>query len=339
MSMNQALGKRVRQFLIVVGSSLVGIILALWLAIIIIKPGPPGRIVLATGGADGAYQRVTETWKRELARFGVTLELRPDLQGLDALQALATDDGRIDASVIKGGLAGSLQGRLATEAERTIHDTQVSRVQSLGRLFYEPIWVFYRGPNLVRSLGEFKGRRILVGTPTSGTRRVAALLLRANGVTAENSTFIEQDFPADAKPLVSDGADVAFLALPPDSKKIQDLLRAPDILLMDFSAEAEAYTTRFPFLSKLVMFRGSVEFDPDIPSADITLLASAPALVVHRDLHPALMSLLTHTASVNHKPGFDSSGEPILFFRPGQFPHGNDPEYEIDPDSRAYYKS
>ena len=37
--------------------------------------------------------------------------------------------------------------------------------------------------------------------------------------------------------------------------------------------------------------------------------------------------------------GFDSSGEPILFFRPGQFPNGNDPEYEIDPDSRAYYKS
>src|SRR5215471_16462204 len=343
MAINRALGKRVRQFLIVVGSSFIGIILAVWLAILIIRPGPQGRIVLAAGGADGAYMHLTETWKRELARFGVTLELRPDLQGLDALQALATDDGRIDASVIKGGLAGSLQGRLATASERDIHDAQVGRIQSLGRLFYEPIWVFYRGPNLVRSLGEFKGRRIMVGTPASGTRRIAALLLRANGVTAENSTFIEQDFPADAKPLTGgnggDGADVAFVALPPEARRVQDLLRAPDILLMDFSAEAEAYTTRFPFLSKLVMYRGSVEFDPDIPSADITLLASAPALVVHRDLHPALVSLLTHAASVNPKPGFDASGEPILFFRAGQFPNGNDPEFEIDPDSRAYYKS
>src|SRR5256885_2501789 len=51
---------------------------------------------------------------------------------------------------------------------------------------------------------------------------------------AENSTFIDQDFPADAKPLTGDGADVAFVALAPDSKKVQDLLRAPDILLMDF---------------------------------------------------------------------------------------------------------
>src|SRR5262245_15779965 len=343
MASKQTLGKRVRQFLIVVGSSFIAIILAMWLAIVIIKPGPQGRIVMAAGGADGAYLRLTETWKRELARFGVTLELRDDLQGLDTVQALAADNRTVDAGVIKGGLAGSLQGRLATPSEREIHDAQVGRIQSLGRLFYEPIWVFYRGPNLVRSLGEFKGRRIMVGTPASGTRRIAALLLRANGVTAENSTFIEQDFPADAKPLTGgdggDGADVAFVALPPEARRVQDLLRAPDILLMDFSAEAEAYTTRFPFLSKLVMFRGSVEFAPDLPSADITLLASAPALVVRKDLHPALMSLLTHTSAVNHKPGFDPMGEPILFFRAGQFPNGNDPEFEIDPDSRTYYKT
>jgi uncharacterized protein len=339
MASNQALGKRVRQFLIVVGSSLIGIILAVWLAILVLKPGPQGRIVLAAGGGGGAYAQLAETWKRELARFGVTLELRSDLQGLDALQALAANNGRIDGGVLKGGLAGSLQGRLATASERDLHDRQVAQLQSVGRLFYEPIWIFYRGPDLVRSLGEFKGRRIMVGTPESGTRRIATLLLRANGVTAENSTFIDQDFPADAKPLTGDGADVAFVALPPDAKKVQDLLRAPDILLMDFSAEVEAYITRFPFLSKLVMYRGSVEFEPDIPSADITLLATAPALVVHKDLHPALVSLLTHAASVNPKPGFDASGEPILFFRAGQFPNGNDPEFEIDPDSRAYYKT
>src|SRR5262249_25652599 len=180
----------------------------------------------------------------EFAGSGVPRNRGVDRRGLAPLRALASDNRTVDAGVIKGGLAGSLQGRLATASEREIHDAQVGRIQSLGRLFYEPIWVFYRGPNQVRSLGEFKGRRIMVGTPASGTRRIAALLLRANGVTAENSTFIEQDFPADAKPLTGgdggDGADVAFVALPPDAKKVQDLLRTPDILLMDFSAEAEA---------------------------------------------------------------------------------------------------
>ena len=294
---------------------------------------------MATGGATGAYTQLAETWKRELARFGVTLELRPDIEGPDTLRALAAPDGQVHAGIVKGGLAGALQGRLASPSDHAAHDVQVEQVQSVGRLFYEPIWIFYRGPNLVKSLGEFKGRRIMVGTATSGTRRVATLLLKANGVTPENSKFIEQDFPADAKPLTGDGADVAFVSLPPDAKKVQDLLRAPGILLMDFTAEAEAYITRFPFLSKVVMYRGAVEFDPDIPSADITLLATAPALVARKDLHPALVSLLTHAAWVNPKPGFDRSGEPILFYRAGQFPNADDSEYEVDPDAKAYYKS
>jgi len=129
------------------------------------------------------------------------------------------------------------------------------------------------------------------------------------------------------------------VSLPPDAKKVQELLRTPGILLMDFSAEAEAYTSRFPFLYKVVMHRGSVEFDPDIPSADITLLATAPALIVRGDMHPALVTLLTHAANANPKPGFDPVGEPILFYKSGQFPHPNDSEYEVDPDARAYYKT
>src|SRR5262249_58253306 len=64
-----------------------------------------------------------------------------------------------------------------------------------------------------------------------------------------------------------------------------------------------------------------------------------PALVVRKDLHPALVSLLTYAVSTNPKPGFDRSGEPVLFYHAGQFPNANDPEYEVDADSKAYYKS
>ncbi len=332
-------GGHVRRFLLSVVGCIVGVIAAAWLATTILNPGPPSRIVIATGGAGGAYHNLAETWKRELARFGVTLALRPDLEGANTLGALLAPDGGVDAGFVKGGVVGSLQGRLAQGVDQIVHDWHFERLQSVGRLFYEPLWVFYRGPKLLKSLGEFKGRRIIVGTATSGTRRVVTLLLKANGVTAENSTFIEQDFPADAKPLIGDGADVAFLSLPPDDKKVQDLLRTPGIYLMDFSAEMEAYVTRFPFLSKVAMPRGAVEFDPDIPSADIALLATAPALVVRRELHPALAVLLTHASWVNAKPGFDKSGEPILFYRAGQFPNADDPEYEVHADAKTYYKA
>ncbi|MFZ4806767.1 MAG: TAXI family TRAP transporter solute-binding subunit [Hyphomicrobiaceae bacterium] len=331
--------KRVRQFLMIVFGGLVAIIATLWLAIVIANPGPAGRIVMATGGAGGAYTELAERWKKELARFGVKLELRPTVEGADSLHAVLLDGGEVSAAIVKGGVSGSMQGRLASTADQIVHELQNDRLQSVGRMFHEPLWVFYRGPKLVQSLGEFKGKRIMVGSANSGTRRVVELLLKANGVTAENSKFVAQEFPSDARPLTGEGVDVAFVALPPDSKKIQALLRTPNIYLMDFTAEANAYKSRFPFLSSVVLHRGAVEFDPDIPSADITLLATAPALIVRKDMHPALVTLLTHATSMAPKPGFDALGEPVLFYKAGEFPNGFDPEYEIDPDARTYHKS
>jgi hypothetical protein len=225
-------------------------------------------------------------------------------------------------------------------------------------MFHEPLWVYYRGPDLVKSLGDFnEGHRIMVGSPDSGTADVVKLLLRVNGLFGERGEsggdppppeplpkrFIEQDI-SNEKPLTDDraavgAADVAFVPLPSDHETVRYLLHQSNILLMDFSDQADAYISRFPFLSKLVMHRGSFRLHPDLPWADITLLATAPALVVREKLHPALVSLLTHVSLVNPKPGIDRQGYPVVFYQAGQFPHINDPEYEVDASAEVYYKS
>ena len=85
--------------------------------------------------------------------------------------------------------------------------------------------------------------------------------------------------------------------------------------------------------------KGSVEFNPVIPSEDITLLATTAALVVRSDMHPALISLLTHAVVSNPKSGFDKQGDPVLFYRAGDFPSASDPEFTVPADTRAIYKS
>ncbi len=164
-------------------------------------------------------------------------------------------------------------------------------------------------------------------------------LLKANGVTDKNTTFIQEDMSGDAEPLLSGSADAALMILPPEAKPVQELLRNPQIRLMDFAAEADAYTNRFPALSKLVLRQGAVEFDPDIPSSDTTLLATSVALVVKADLDPALVSLLAYAVIRNPKSGFDKTGEPVLFFKAGEFPNGNDPEFELAPQAQFVYQS
>ena len=100
----------------------------------------------------------------------------------------------------------------------------------------------------------------MIGTLDSGSRAVARQLLRANGVIdKESATFIGEDLPGDAGPLLTGSADAAILILAADTDKIQQLLRAPNIRLMDFKEEADAYTNRFPALSKVVLRQGAVE--------------------------------------------------------------------------------
>lgn len=331
---------------------LFGIICAsIWVGLNIWKPNPSGKLVIATGGSENAYHEYAGQLKAELAKRGIEVELRPAMEGIDTLKAMFADDSVIDAGFVKGGFASTLQGRLATAKARDWHDKNLPKVRSVGRLFYEPLWVFVRPELKVTTLRDLKGKRILVGTKASGTRRIALQFLKANGLYPSkeakdgepavegNITAIEDSIAADGGALAKDDVDAAFLILPPESPKVQALLRNPNLKLMSFGEEADAYVTRFPSLTKVVLHQGAIELDPKIPKAETVLLTTSTALVVRDDLHPALVSLLTHAVIRAPKSGFDKDGEPILFHKGGEFPNGSDPEYELAPEARNIYKT
>src|SRR5262245_23495787 len=296
-----------------------------------------GKIVLGIPGVQ--YEELVSTYRGDLERHGVNLETRQSTEGFATFSTLIDSASGMQAALVKGGLFGSLQGRLATAEERELHDKKMAgKLRSIGRLFYEPIWVFTRGELPIESLRDLKGRKILVGGPQSATRRVAGQLLKANGVDATNATLIEAPLSGKAEQLVSSEVDAGILILPADSERIQELLRVRDIRLMDFSPEADAYTTRFPALAKVVLSRGAVEFEPQLPSADITLLTTSASLIVRAEMAPALVNILTFAVVHNPKSGFDRSGDPVLFHRAGEFPSVHDPEFEIATEARPIYK-
>ena len=108
---------------------------------------------------------------------------------------------------------------------------------------------------------------------------------------------------------------------------------------MNFATEADAYANRFPALTKVMLNRGAVEFDPLTPPADITLLSTSVALVVRADLEPSLITLLSFAVLNNPRSAFDKAGDPVLFFRPGTFPHTSDPEYRVADETRQLFKT
>jgi hypothetical protein len=105
-------------------------------------------------------------------------------------------------------------------------------------------------------------------------------------------------------------------------------------------AQADALMQRFPFLSKVVLRQGVIDFDKNIPPEDTALVATQAALVVRDDLHPALVNLLAQAVlEVQGQPSLTPTGEATLFPIGSEALAMDDPEFPVAPEARRVYKS
>jgi hypothetical protein len=156
-------------------------------------------------------------------------------------------------------------------------------------------------------------------------------LLYANRLDDSNVRLLDLGGLGLAQAFATRRTDVAFVVGPPESASVWTLLHTPGLKLMSL-AHAEAYTRRFPHLSKLILPRGSIDMATDQPPRDVQLLASTATLAVREDTHPALVDLLMQAMSEVH------SG-PGVFQRPGEFPRAANTDFPLSPEAARYYKS
>jgi TRAP-type uncharacterized transport system substrate-binding protein len=311
--------------LLSVGLPLLAILFAaVWIALQFVEPPPPHTFVVSAATAGSPYYRYAERYKATFARHGVVLEVRQSAGSLANLKALADPASGVHAGFVQGGLASS---------------REVPGLLSVGRIAYEPLWVFSSGSDRLERLGDLKGKRVLVGPAGSGTSGLALRLLAANGVTAETATLLNRELPDYVDILAKGEANAGFLVLAPEARTIQRLLRTPNVHLMSFD-NADAYTQRFPFLARLELRQGVVDFAANIPAADTHLVATTAAVLVREDAHHALVNLLAQALQEVHgQPAQETGSEPALFQRAGEFPMPNDPEFAMSDDARRIYRS
>jgi TRAP transporter TAXI family solute receptor len=287
-----------------------------WFASRFVDPAPPKRIAISTASKTGGYFATGTKYAAILKRSGITLDVMPSAGSGENVKRLLDDKSGIQVALLQGGTATT---------------KEAPGVISLGRVYLEPLWVFYRGLDSIDRLSQIKGRRVIIGPEGSGTRQLALDLLKSNSITAENTTLMPLAGLEAIEAITKGGADVAFFTSSPNSPQIQTLMRTPDLRLMHF-AQAEAYTRVFPYLSNVTLPKGAMDLDKEIPAQDTSLIAPMAALVVREDLHPALVGLLVDAAKEVHSPGG-------MFNRIGEFPKTVDPEFEMSDDALRFYKN
>lgn len=276
-----------------------------------IGAAPPNAIRIATGAKNGAYYAFAQQYARWLASDGISVEVVSTAGSVENFDLLKR--GEVTLALVQGGSA-------------TNEDKE--RLQSLGSLFLEPVWLFARKQKPIRRLSELKGKRVAVGAAGSGTYLLATQLLSAAGITESNATLIQGDSAQAVTSLSQGTIDAAFFVASPVAPLIHSLLEEPTIELLNFD-RAPAYSRLFPFLTAVTLNEGVLNLERDLPSHDITLVAASANLAAPRNLNPSLIPALLNAITKVHQPGG-------VLEQKRQFPSIDFVDLPLNEDARRY---
>ncbi|HSV68477.1 MAG TPA: TAXI family TRAP transporter solute-binding subunit [Methylibium sp.] len=318
-----------RDLLVTTGPFVLLVLLLLVVAYWVLDPTPPKRLVLATGPEQGAYAEFGQRYKAQLAKFGVEVELRGTQGSAENLQLLQDASSGVDFAFVQGG----------ADRLRQPDEPPPPGLLSLGSLFHEPIWLFYRtavaqqrlGGQRLDKLSQLKGWSVNIGAPGSGITNVMLRLLAANGLEPGDLDAQRLGQTAATIELLEGRIDAVAYASAPEAPLVQMLLLTPGIGLVDF-AQAEAYARRLPILAPVTLPRGIVKLEADLPATDVRLVAPTAMLVARDDTHPALQQLLVQAARAIH-------GEAGWFQKRGDFPSARNSELPLAKEAERFFQS
>ena len=290
----------------------------LWWALNRISPLPPNHIVMTTGAEGSAYQEFAKEYRDLMAGEGIRVELRPSEGDVENLTRLRDPAAGVDVGFLQGGLTNARESPGLT---------------SLGTLFYQPVWFFYRGSGQTpaRLLSELGSLRLSLGSRLSGTRELATMLLARAGVDTASALIRTLDPEESAQQLIEGRIDAAVIVTGWDAPAVQQLLKAPGVSLLPLK-RVDAYVALYPFLEKVILPEGAGDMVRDNPPADIALLSDKTSLIIRRDMHPAIQHLLLYAAEEIHS-------RPGIFNASGQFPANEAIDLPVSRVAREFYRS
>src|SRR5262245_62378182 len=111
-------------------------------AVFLLSTMPPRSIAMATGPEGGGYYEIGRQYQALLARAGVELRLVATAGSVENLALLRDPKSGVKIALVEGGSVGKASGEL----------------ESLGTLFYEPLWIFHRGGLEGGTLAALRGQ-------------------------------------------------------------------------------------------------------------------------------------------------------------------------------------
>ena len=294
------------------------LLLALAILIWFAKPAPPDKVLMATG-TGGSYKVLGEKYKAYFEKKGIELKLIETHGSKENLQHLIDRKDPIQAAFVQGGM---------------IAVDNLSGVESLGSVDYEPVWIFYRKNTFNEGIHvsdrDIAKLRINIGAIGSGTHAQAVNILKENHLTPTAPNLLSMN-NSDAVNAIERGEiDAIFLVDGYESPNVQRLIKNPNIRLVTFS-RADAYTRLMPYFEELGVPMGGFDLGRNIPDHPIQLISTTTNLLIDDRLHPAIQVLFLEAAQA-------INGSKSYFSKAGEFPVYMNTEAPLSNEAKFFYE-
>lgn len=258
------------------------------LAMYFAEPPPPSKFTFVAGTPGGSYEDIAARYKTFFKKYDIEVDILPSTGPLANLQQMVNPEAnpRIDVALTQSGLAREVKG--------------IDQLAYLGSIDYEPIFFLMRKDRLSAHASDFfidslANKKIGIGEPGTGTEVQFERLLALNKMSINNKDFVAQSDHQSVEDVLSGKLDGMVLVDGIQSKNMQALLNSPDVVLLSPS-RVQAYHRLLPYLEVLTIPEGAISLIDNVPAQDLQILSTTTALVVQKDLHPAIQFLLIKAA-------------------------------------------
>ncbi len=205
--------------------------------------------ILATGGTSGTYYpfggAIANIWNSKIANMNVTAQAT----GASAENLRLINKGEAEYAIVQNDVMDyAYNGKDLFDGEK------LPNIMTIGTLYPEVVQIAVSKDSGIKSVADFKGKRISVGDAGSGVEFNAKQIMEGYGITFDDIRKSNLSFKESAEAIQNGTLDGCFITAGVPNSALQELAFTAGLLLIPVDGSAaDAICAKYGYYTKTVI--------------------------------------------------------------------------------------
>ena len=255
------------------------------------KPAAQKFLNIATGGTAGAYYPIGGAVADILNKNIPGANASAQSTGAAVANVNLLKEGKVEIAFLQNDIA-----YYAVNGTEMFKDKKVPNIYGLATLYPETVQIVTLKKSGIKSIADFKGKKIAVGAAGSGTECNARQIMAAYGLKYDDMKVQYLSFAEAASALKDGNVDAAFVTAGFPTAAIQDIATQHEVYLIPVDADkADAVMKQYPFYTKVVIKKGTyAKQDADCDALAIRCMLGVTDKMDEQTAYDVTKAIFTH---------------------------------------------